>query len=202
MSLDKNTWLETQENPTENIEVGLYWLEKKFSEKYGISLQSLEKIKTFSFEKNTQSIQEDTETQLSKLKQIFENSDISVNDKEAIDNFSNEKLWLFISEIQELNNSSREKLSMLENVISQETNKEILSSNHSNDPLFTKSRLHNVTHPTKPHHHFDWVIVWASKSCIAIGKTVGKICIDTIKTPIDLYKIATNKAYTDQFNNI
>ncbi len=202
MSLDKKPSLEQNNNPTSNIEVGLDWLEQKFTEKYGLSVETFWKLKEFKFEKQATQLQNETLWELQSLRWNLNNLEISQQDKETLWNFSNEKFQSLIWEIQSQQINSQEKLSKLQQNILWENIHEIASSKHKNDTFFSNKRLAQVCNPTKPHHHFDGVIVGASKSCIALAKTVGTIFIDTIKTPVDLYKIATNKAYTDQFNNI
>lgn len=202
MSLDNKPSFETHDQLTSNIEVGLDSLEQKFSQKYGLSLETLEKIKSFKLEKQTNNLQDITQNKLSNLKNSVDNLDISDDEKNIIRNLSNDQLDSFIHEIDSLKNSSAEKLSNLEKNLTGETIEEIASSNHKNDKLFTKKRIIQVCNPTKPHHHFDGIIVGATKSVVEISKTVWKICVDTVKLPWDIYKIATWKAYTNQFQDI
>ncbi len=202
MSLDKNTSIEQNNNPTSNIEVGLDWLEEKFTNTFWLSLETLGKLKEFKFEKQTNQLQNDTSWELEKLRGNLENLEISQQDKETLWNFSNEKFQNLIGEIQSQQINSQEKLSELQQNIVWENIHEIASSNHKNDGLFTNKRLAQVCNPSKPHHHFDGIIVGTTRSIVHVSKTCVHICIDTLKLPGDIYKIATKKAYTKQFNQI
>ncbi len=202
MSLDKNKSLEHNNTPTSNIEVGLDWLEQKFTEKYGLSVDTLWKLKEFKFEKQTNQLQNDTLWELQNLRWNVDNLEISQQDKETLWNFSNEKFQNLITEIQSQQLNSQEQLSELQQNIVWENIHEIASSNHKNDGLFTNKRLAQVCNPKKPHHHFDGIIVGTTRSIVHISKMAVNVCIDTIKLPGDIYKIASKKAYTNQFNNI
>lgn len=202
MSLDNKPSFEKNNQLTSNIEVGLDSLEQKFSQKYGLSLETLEKIKTFKLEKQADNLQNLTQDKLWDLKNSLDSLDISDNEKNIIKNFSNDQLDSFISEIDSLKNSSQQELSKLDTHIAWEQIETISSSKHSNNSFFTRSRLTQVANPVKPHHHFDGMIVWTVNSCVEIGKTIWNLCVDTIKLPADIYKIATAKAYTNQFKDI
>lgn len=202
MSLDKNTSLEQNNTPTSNIEVGLDWLEKKFTDTYWLSVETLWKLKEFKFEKQSNQLQNDTLWELKNLRWNVESLEISEQDKEIIWNFSNETFQNLIEEIQSQQFNSQEKLSELQQNIVWENIHEIASSNHKNDTFFNNKRLVQVCNPTKPHHHFDGIVVGTTRSFVHISKIAINLCIDTIKLPGDIYKIATKKAYTNQFNNI
>lgn len=191
MSFDNKPSFEKNNPLTSRIEDGLDGLEKKFSQKHGLSVETLEKIKTFKLQKETQNIQNEVQGELSQLKYNFDNLEIPENQRNILNKLSQEELQSLFQEIQSTAQTDQNNKDF----------DEIHSHKYSHNSLFSEKRIYQACNPTKPHHHIDGIVIGCVQSTSQILTNTKELCIDTVKFPYHCYQIISWKATTNAFRD-
>lgn len=200
MSIDKTTRLESADFVNESPDNRISSIEQKFIDTYNISLNTLKKLKSFVTEKQSLNISNNTQDQLTYLKDFIQNSDIPEIEKSSLGNISENSFSEFAHEVFSQLESSKTELSQLDLYIHWEVNECIFSTSKSK--YISDARFIRATNPTKPHHHIDGCIVGMTQSAIGISVVTWELILDTLKTPYHIYQIAKWEATTNAFKAI
>jgi hypothetical protein len=103
---------------------------------------------------------------------------------------------------EEQKSKSRIEIASLKEWLEQISEYKINSSYTVSDKLFSSELLNKIENPEHLWHNLAWAAIWSIDTVYKAWIYTKDLAIWIIKTPVDLYKLATWKATTDSFKNV
>jgi len=192
MSEQFKTSPEHQENlNTINISDALSQLEKKFTEKYKISLEGLQFLQELLTKKSS--------LELTELKSDIESSHLNDLDKKNLSQIPDYSIENFIKEVLSYRKWVSHSLDNLNNEVVWKESHDFISS--QKPKWISNARFARACNPIKPHHHIDGCIVWMIQTLNTWVKVTWELILDLAKwLTIHPYQLLRWKAKLPDYN--